>query len=128
MAGTNPSLFIRIPFIIDDTTDPQLINELRLLMRYDDGFIAYINGVKVASSNAPQQASWNSSSTGNRSDSLAIIPEEFDISDNKDLLVIGENILAIQALNDTSQSSDLLCIPQIVATSFSFEETLNQKS
>ena len=128
MAGTNPSLFVRIPFIIDDTTDPQLINELRLLMRYDDGFIAYINGVKVASSNAPQQASWNSSSTGNRSDSLAIIPEEFDISDNKDLLVIGENMLAIQALNDTSQSSDLLCIPQIVATSFSFEETLNQNA
>ena len=128
MAGNNPTLFIRIPFIIDGDTDPQLINDLRLLMRYDDGFIAYINGVKVASSNAPQQASWNSSSTGNRSDSLAITPEEFNISEYKNLLIKGENILTIQALNDTSQSSDLLCIPEIIATISSLEETLSQNA
>ena len=37
----------------------------------------------------------------------------------------GENILAIQALNDSSQSSDLLCIPELVAISNSFDEDLS---
>ena len=125
MANTNPSVFIRIPFIISDDLNTSSISELKLLMRYDDGFVAYLNGVRVASSNAFQEVFWNSPSTGNRSDSLAIIPQEFDITQNKDLLVEGENMLAIQALNDSSQSSDLLCIPELVAISNSFDEDLS---
>tara|TARA_B100000035_G_scaffold129726_1_gene110242 strand:- start:4179 stop:6377 length:2199 start_codon:yes stop_codon:yes gene_type:complete len=125
MANTNPSVFIRIPFTISNDLKISSISELKLLMRYDDGFVAYLNGVRVASSNAFQEVFWNSPSTGNRSDSLAIIPQEFDITQNKDLLLEGENILAIQALNDSSQSSDLLCIPELVAISNSFDEDLS---
>ena len=125
MANTNPSVFIRIPFTISNELKIGSISELKLLMRYDDGFVAYLNGVRVASSNAFQEVFWNSPSNGNRSDSLAIVPEEFDISQYKDLLIDGENILAIQALNDSSQSSDLLCIPELVAISNSFDEDLS---
>ena len=110
MANTNPSVFIRIPFTISDDLNTSSISELKLLMRYDDGFVAYLNGVRVASSNAFQEVFWNSPSTGNRSDSLAIIPQEFDITQNKDLLIEGENMLAIQALNDSSQSLSLIHI------------------
>ena len=125
MANTNPSVFIRIPFTISNDLKISSISELKLLMRYDDGFVAYLNGVRVASSNAFQEVFWNSPSNGNRSDSLAIIPQEFDITQNKDLLLEGENLLAIQALNDSSQSSDLLCIPELVAISNSLDEDLS---
>ena len=32
-------------------------------MRYDDGFVAYLNGVKVASANAPAKPQWDSQAT-----------------------------------------------------------------
>lgn len=125
MADINPSVFIRIPFKINNDIDLKSLSELKLRMRYDDGFVAYLNGVRVASSNASDEVFWNSPSTGNRPDNLAIIPQDFNLTLYKNLLLRGDNILAIQALNDTSQSSDLLCIPELVAVFNSFEETLN---
>ena len=125
MANVVSSAYIRIPFNIDTDIEPKSINELKLLMKYDDGFVAYLNGTRVASSNAPQPLFWNSASTANRPDSLAVISEEFDISGSADLLVPGNNMLAIQALNDTSQSSDLLCIPKLIASASSAEENLS---
>ena len=94
-------------------------------MKYDDGFVAYLNGTRVASSNSPQSISWNAASTRNRSDNLAVVSEEFDISNSINLLLAGDNMLAIQALNDTSQSSDLLCIPKLIASSSSAEDNLS---
>jgi len=125
MANVVSSAYVRIAFDIGKDIDPKLINELKLLMKYDDGFVAYLNGTEVASSNAPQPISWNSASTTNRPDNLAVISEEFDISNSTDLLVPGNNMLAIQALNDTPQSSDLLCIPKLIASSSSAEDNLS---
>ena len=56
----NPSVYIRVPF---DLADPQLGN-LKLRLRYDDGFIAYLNGQEVARRNAPEEPHWNSTATG----------------------------------------------------------------
>ena len=125
MANVVSSAYVRMPFNIGNDIDPKSINELKLLMKYDDGFVAYLNGTQVASSNAPEPISWNSASTRNRSDNLAVISEEFDISNSTDLLVPGNNMLAIQALNDTPQSSDLLCIPKLIASSSSAEDSLS---
>lgn len=125
MANVVSSAYIRIPFNIDTDIDPKSINELKLLMKYDDGFVAYLNGNRVTSSNAPQPILWNSASTTNRPDNIAVIFEEFDISDSTDLLLPGNNMLAIQALNDTPQSSDLLCIPKLIASSSSAEDNLS---
>ena len=44
------SVYARIEFELQDVSD---IHALSLRMRYDDGFIAYLNGVQVASANAP---------------------------------------------------------------------------
>ena len=71
MADINPSVFIRIPFKINNDIDLKSLSELKLRMRYDDGFVAYLNGVRVASSNASDEVFWNSPSTGNRPDNLA---------------------------------------------------------
>src|SRR5262249_17510551 len=58
MLGVNASAYARIPFTI---TDPSAVNQLRLRMLYDDGFVAYLNGQQIFSRNAPLSPVWNSS-------------------------------------------------------------------
>ena len=50
MLGVNTSALTRIAF---DVADPGAPDELTLRMKYDDGFLAYLNGQEVASRNAP---------------------------------------------------------------------------
>ena len=50
MQGVNASLWTRIDFATDN---PLLFDTLTLHMKYDDGFVAYINGFEVARRNAP---------------------------------------------------------------------------
>ena len=104
------SVYVRIPFTVTAGQTPSLDI---LQMRYDDGFIAYINGTRVASSNAPVIGSWNSLATGSHPDGLAVNFEDFDISEFGNLLVPGANTLAIHMLNTSSNSSDFLAAPNL---------------
>jgi hypothetical protein len=87
-------------------------------MKYEDGFVAYINGIRITSSGAedPENMSWNSGTTTNRSDTIAQVFEEFNITDRIGTLRTGNNVLAIHGLNVTLSSSDLLILPELVAT------------
>jgi hypothetical protein len=106
------SVYIRVPF---NVADINAIDRLKLLMKYDDGFVAYINGERVASGNAPTTLAWNSEATANRDDGAAIQYQEFDITAFRSALVVGENVLAIHGLNQGSGSSDMLISPKLVA-------------
>lgn len=112
MYGSNPTVYIRIPFAV---SDPAAIETLTLWMEYDDGFIAYLNGQPVASANAPTSPTWNSGALANRSDSAAMIPEAFNLTPYLGFLNVGINLLAIQGLNQGSESSDLLVRPRMAA-------------
>ena len=57
MQNVNSSAFVRIPFTIADAGS---IDNLLLSVRFNDGFIAWINGVQVAAVNAPESPAWNS--------------------------------------------------------------------
>ena len=109
--GQNPSVYIRIPFDYDGAP----ISTLRLRMKYDDGFVAYLNGTRIASINAPATPVWNSSATAYHSDALAVVFQNIDISAFTNALYWGPNILSIQGLNEGSTSSDLLLLPQLEA-------------
>jgi hypothetical protein len=50
MYGSNATAYVRIPFTISDTN---AFDGLQLLMRYDDGFAAFLNGHLITSANAP---------------------------------------------------------------------------
>jgi len=50
MRNANASVYLRLPFSL---TDPEALQTLTLRMRYDDGFIAYLNGTEVAARNRP---------------------------------------------------------------------------
>ncbi len=107
------SLYLRYAFDIDD---PAAIGQLRLRMKYDDGFVAYLNGKRVASANAPPNPQWNSGATTTHDDSLAVRYESFDISGHGNRLRSGKNILAIHGLNSGLTSSDMLIVAELVAT------------
>ncbi|YCM42921.1 PKD domain-containing protein [Verrucomicrobiaceae bacterium 227] len=120
LENTSESCYIRIPFNFEG--DPADIVALKLKMRYDDGFVAYLNGVKVAEANAPLTPLWNSGATSAHSDGAAIELQEFSIDSAAAALLTGHNVLAIHGLNDGSDSSDFLIQPELVA-SFALENT-----
>lgn len=113
MRGSNESAYIRVPFSIDNIAS---VTELRLNMKYDDAFVAYINGTEVArSSYVPNTLSWNSGATNYHEDTLAVNYQFFSADTGIESLQNGTNILAIHLLNAGSSSSDILCIPQLLA-------------
>lgn len=111
------SVFARYEF---DLANPDEISQLLFRPTFDDGFIAYLNGVEVASFNAPNGTpSFNSFATNQRPDSEVLNEDsdtrvEFDLSEFIGQLNAGENVLAVHALNERG-SSDFLFIPELVA-------------
>ena len=97
MLGANASLWTRIEFEADET---EFFDSMLLQLRYEDGFVAWLNGVEVARDNFAGDPQWNSAAGGDRADGLFGVPVAFDLSSHADLLREGRNIFAIQGLND----------------------------
>ena len=114
------SFFVRIPFTVEG--DPANFNTMSLNMRFDDGFVAYINGTEVARTNFNGTPSWNSSASSNHEADGANFDAEIDISNFIDLLRTGENILAIQGLNVNTTSSDLLISAALDVTATTIDQ------
>ncbi|MBN2475332.1 MAG: lamin tail domain-containing protein [Pirellulales bacterium] len=114
MLDVNASLWSRIEFEVADLTQ---FDVLTLRMKYDDGFVAYLNGTQVAQRLAPDPLRYDSAALAARADSAAVVFEEIDISDYLGSLRTGTNVLAIHGLNVTPSDGDLLILPELVATS-----------
>ncbi|HTD86259.1 MAG TPA: lamin tail domain-containing protein, partial [Candidatus Binatia bacterium] len=112
MQGINSSAYIRIPF---NVTTPSAFNLLTLRTKYDDGLVAYLNGVEVARANAPLTPVWNSTAVAERPDAENNLWQEWNLTESLGLLRAGSNVLAIQGLNITAQDSDFLILPELVA-------------
>jgi hypothetical protein len=112
MYNTNTTCYVRIPFTLD-ACDVCNVFSLTLNMIYDDGFIAYLNGTPVASSNAPASPAWNSAATANKTKRTfdtenLTISEDFNIIAFKSSLRTGTNILAIQGLSYSGTATEFL--------------------
>ncbi|MBN2138951.1 MAG: lamin tail domain-containing protein [Sedimentisphaerales bacterium] len=114
MRYDNRTVYIRIPFEISDLTG---LRDLVLQMKYDDGFIAYINGnPRAAGANDPVSPTWNSGAEFGHDDSLAVNFVDFPLpEEHLAELQIGQNVLAIHGLNYLVNSSDLLITPRLTA-------------
>ena len=118
----NTSVYIRIDF---DVSDPALVDLLELRMKYDDGFVAFLNGEKLISANTPVSPTWNSSARiAHEANPRAYI--KFDVSNKKDKLRRGRNVLAIQGIK-TAKSRDILIVPELYAGKISKPTTLEPK-
>ncbi len=112
MYNKQATCYIRIPFTMPNTT----FSNLLLKVRYDDGFIAYLNGTEVARRNFTGTPQWNSVGSTDNPDAAAVVPTTIDISSYLSLLVPGANLLALHGLNGTLDSSDFLISVELAAT------------
>ncbi len=114
MFGSNATAYVRIPFTI---ADPGAFDSLRLQVRYDDGFAAFLNGHPIASANAPGALSWDSAATQSHPDPAAVQWESFAVSAALPYLQPGSNVLAVQGLNLAPTNKDFLLQVQLLAGS-----------
>jgi len=118
MYRKNATCYIRVPFAFDGSSDD--FDFMTLKVRYDDGFVAYLNGVEVARRNFTGTPTWNSSANTNHSDTEAVNFENIDVSSYLSAVKPGNNILAIHGLNSSTTSTDLLISAELVAGQNSF--------
>ncbi|MGK0188391.1 MAG: poly(3-hydroxybutyrate) depolymerase [Verrucomicrobiales bacterium] len=111
MLAKNASIYLRYVFTIPANQD---FTTLELGMRYDDGFVAFLNGTEIASRNAPEVVTWDSDAFTIHSDSKAVEFEDIDLTEFIELLLPGQdNVLAIQGMNKTAGGSDFLIFPRL---------------
>lgn len=115
MVGQKRSACLRLKFSVED---PSKVAFLRLRMKFDDGFIAYINGSEVASVSAPTHPAWDSTATTGRDSSLNVEWREFLVPIADIDLVPGENLLAIHGFNVRPDSPEFLLLPELYVTEF----------
>ncbi len=108
MYGTAAGCYIRIPF--DITTDPSTYKSLTLKIQYDDGFIAYLNGVEVKRASFSGTPAWNSAAQASHEGDVV---EIFPIDEYISLLQKGRNVLAIHGLNTSPASSDFIILASL---------------
>lgn len=106
------SVFMRKKFTI---TDAKNIETLWLNMDFDDGFIAYINGIEVSRIGLGEPGTpvaYNKAASSHEAEIYQNgKPEGFNISNYIYLLKDNENTLAIQVHNAGASSSDMSAIP-----------------
>ncbi len=109
-----PTFYSRFHFPVENSSE---ITHLIVRVRYDDAFVAYLNGTEVARSEyAPDPALWNSPALNCPLDSSAFV--EYDISAHiPQLQSDSDNVLAIHTLNcNYTASTDMLILPELAAT------------
>lgn len=109
----NASAYLRFPFTVADASKFEF---LTLRVRYNDGFIAYLNGVEVARRNAPDAAAWSSAAAAERDPAEVAKWEEINLARSLGLLHVGQNVLAVQALNSSASDPDFLWVADLRAT------------
>ena len=112
------SIYTRRLFHVDD---PDVISRLVLTVDYDDAFVAYINGQEVARRNVTgSPPAYTQLATADHECSVCNgtcnAAEAIDLSEYIEILADNSNVLAIQAHNLTSGSSDFTLVVSLTAT------------
>jgi len=112
-AGKYTTTYFRTRFMLD--TDPANVNSLTLRARYDDGYVAYLNGQEVARGGMPGGAitHYTPASTANGS---AGAYEEKDLASHIAKLAQGVNLLAVEVHQVSASSSDIFMDLELVHT------------
>jgi len=111
MKGGYKTVYIRKSFYADSAPDDR---NVELIIDYDDGFIAYLNGQEVARAAMPSGAVTHETSASSSHE--AAKPETFVLGLASDLLFEGKNVLAIEGHNVDLGSSDFTLTPALRMT------------
>ena len=108
------TVLTRMKFQVDDL-DAVRQESLLLRVKYDDGFVAYLNGQRIVERNLRDtELAWNSRASS-RPNRLAVVYDDSDLSEFLPLLVSGTNVLAIRVINSSATSNDLLLVPELIS-------------
>jgi hypothetical protein len=102
MYGAATGCYVRVPFTV--AGDPADYTFLTLKARYDDGFVAYLDGVELWRAGCSGTPTRNSTAASHEADAV----EPFYTDQHAGVLRSGQNILAIHAMNVSTTSTDLL--------------------
>ena len=107
------SVYVRKEFEVED---PTIIQKALFHIDYDDGYIAYLNGVEFSRRNLGESGSivyHNTTATDLHEAEIYSggFPEEINMDLSTFPILEGTNTLAIQVHNYTNNSSDMSCIP-----------------
>jgi len=100
MRGKYVSLYTRKTFA---AAAPLREGPLQLVIDYDDGFIAYLNGVEVARRHMPDGPATHTTTASSHE---AGEPETIELGPADELLLEGTNVLAVEGHNISLTSSD----------------------
>ncbi len=112
MLQANASLWTRVAFDVDDSGP---LAFLTMSLKYEDGFVAYLNGQQVAAGNSPLTVGWDASAASDRPLQDAADVEQVDVTAALPILQPGPNVLAVQGLNDHAADGDFLILPELQA-------------
>ena len=111
------SVYARASFTVADAPS---VSTLRLRMRADDGFAAYLNGnpIPVADFNMPENETgtaqlWSSPAAAEHPDAVSTTWQEFVLDPR--MLVTGSNVLCVHGFNRAATNNDFLLWPELVA-------------
>src|SRR5437667_7187219 len=111
------TFFTRKKFVVDN---PAALNNLTLGVDYDDGFVAWINGVEVVRRNVNGAVTNTTLAAGNHEASRGTgsnnpLEREFIAvtNDLAGLLVAGTNVIAVSCHNVSATSSDASLIVEV---------------
>jgi len=113
MYNAQASCYIRVPFSFNGNVLD--LEKVTLNVRYDDGFVAYLNGVEIARRNFTGSPTWNSTAGNQHNDTDAVSFESIDVTGFRGVLQRGGNVLAIHGMNVSMTSSDFLISVQLTA-------------
>jgi hypothetical protein len=111
LLDTNASLWVRAEFELGANA----FDLMRMPTRYEDCFVAWLNGQEIARHDAPPTLTWDAAATSDRPLDAALRPEPVDVTDAIGALVPGTNVLAVHVLNDDAADPHLLASPTLIA-------------
>lgn len=118
MRNRYTTLYLRRQFTVTDAVSAEA--HLYLRMDWDDGYIAWLDGIYLTSANvtgAPAEPSNSATASANHESSLGNsspqAPVVNDLGPASDWLLPGTHTLAVMGLNQSSSSSDFIQIPSL---------------
>ncbi len=125
MYNIQTSCYVRIAFPFQG--NPTDVTAMTLRVRYDDGFIAYLNGIEIARRKFSGVPAWNSVGDMINDDVAAVNFEDIPIANFAQVIKQGDNILALHALNQSAASSDFLISVELTADVPGQQKTVGTK-
>ena len=109
MQNKYSKIFIRKEFTLPEGTK---LNNLALLINYDDAFVLHVNGRRLMNSNNLIINEGTGEITVNNHEANG--PEYFSLNDYAGAFKVGKNVIAFEGHNTNLESSDFTLDPQLI--------------